>query len=141
MPALSVLVTVHVLGECGTCDDTPTGDRGERSPPAAALVLSARGICLQRACINALCRLRLSSLIDSFTTSVALPAGVIIHRSWLSANSSAELAFQLLVYKSKTSGEQSGDSHMPIWLWAACEAPRVTQKAKPGSKQFCQPGD
>lgn len=123
---------MHALGECGTCDGTPTGDSGERSPPAAALGLSARSICLQRAYINTPCRLRLSSLIDSFTTSVALPAGVIIHRSWLSANSSTELAFQLLVYESKTSGERSGDSHMPIWLWAACEAPRGTQKAKPG---------
>lgn len=105
-----------------------------KEPPTvvALLVLSAQGVCLRRACINTPCCLRLSRLIDSFNTSVALPAVVIIQQSWLSANSSAELAFQLPVYYSKTSGERSGDSHMPIWLRTACEVPRGTPRAKPG---------
>lgn len=98
----------------------------------ALLVSSAQGICLERACINTPSCLRLSRLIDSFNTSVALPAVVIIQWSWLSANSSTEVAFQLPVYYSKTSGERSGDSHMPIRLWTACEVPRGTPKAKPG---------
>ena len=104
------------------------------APPlvAALLVSSAQSICLQRACMNTpYCR-RLSRLIDSFNTSVALPAVVIIQRSWLSANSSTELAVQLPVYYSKTSGERSGDSHTPIRLWTACEVLRGAPRAKPG---------
>lgn len=110
---------------------TPTEETAP--PPFAALfVLPALGICLQRACINTPYCLRLSRLIDSFNTSIALPAVVIIQRSWLSANSSTELAVQLPIYYSKMSGERSGDSHMPIQLWAACEVPRGTGRAKPG---------
>lgn len=107
--------------------------RKQPPPPFAAhFVLPALGICLQRACINSPYCLRLSRLIDSFNTSAALPAVVIIQQSWLSANSSTELAVQLPVYYSKTSGERSGDSHMPIRLLAACEVPCGTWRAKPG---------
>lgn len=107
-------------------DNNPHG--GNRLPPFAALfVLPALGICLQRACINTPCCLRLSRLIDSFNTSV-----IIIQRSWLSANSSTELAVQLPVYYFKMSGERSGENHMPIWLWAACEVPCEIWRVKPG---------
>lgn len=119
-------------------DNNPPRENSPPPPPqvAALLALSAQGIYLQRACFNTPYCLSLSRLIGSFNTSVVLPAVVIIQRSWLSANSSTELAVQLPVYYSKTSAEQSGDSHMPIWLWTACEVPCGTLRVKQGSNQF-----
>lgn len=130
-PGCLVLCISHPFKYDTSLKTTP---KEETAPPpfAALFVLPALGICLQRACINTPYCLRLSRLIDSFNTSVALPAVVIIQRSWLSANSSSELALQLPVYYSKTSGERSGDSHMPIRLWAACKVPRGMWRAKPG---------
>lgn len=129
-PGHLVLCISHPIKYGTSLTTTPTEETAP--PPFAALsVLPALGICLQRACINTPCCLRLSRLIDSFNTSVALPAVVIIQQSWLSANSSTELALQLPVYYSKTSGERSGDSQMPIRLWAACELPRGMWRAKP----------
>lgn len=126
-PALITLFCAYLTrSSIHFSDNNPHG--GNRPPPFAALfVLPALGICLQRACINTSYCLRLSRLIDSFNTSV-----IIIQQSWFSANSSTELAIQLPVYYFKMSGERSGDSHMPIWLWAACEVPRGIWRVKPG---------
>lgn len=136
-PGHPVLCISYMFKHDASLTTTPTEKTATPPPQVAAfLALSAQGICLQRACFNTPYCLSLSRLIGSFNTSVVLPAVVIIQRSWLSANSSTELAVQLPVYYSKTSAERSGDSHMPIWLWTACEVPCGTLRVKQGSKQF-----